>query len=543
MCTEGKMDGLRAETEQQQRAQPWSSRSARVGGGGGCVELKWIHSMGGEGISIPTVHVSGTSYEMGFQIGFATRAMIAERLSADPSLHKYLLPFAQTKQGRSIIDRFSMVNRERYPRYWDEMQGIADGSGVSFNLIMLMNFKKEILPSAVKSQEDSATLGSQAHEGGVTSASRSRPEAATPALREAAPPPSLGIQESTDRFHASPHGVGRRPNDVKDTKPRQLTGFEPATSGADGGDRGGAHVEDGGKDRGTGTHQTSPVVTGKCVDQSPASSGIAFGTAIELGMADYRNVGGSNCDDDCSDVLICTQSMALIAHNEDGDAGTKNHTFLLMATTNSGLAFLAYAHAGELPTSAFGVNNRRIAFTMDAVFPADVDLDGIGRNFVSRDLLEAVDLCDAIKRVTIGNLSAGHNYNIADLNRRKIVTVETASKGRFSLKEIDGPDAYFHANSYLRLSIEQTVSPSTKAREARFAALPLPRSVDDILRLLADDEDKSYPIYMQGPTHYTLCTALIDLDRHLLTIYVGKPTIGQKLLEISISEDLLTPFL
>lgn len=59
-----------------------------------------------------------------------------------------------------------------------------------------------------------------------------------------------------------------------------------------------------------------------------------------------------------------------------------------------------------------------------------------------------------VQRVQVRNLVGGHNYNIMDVINRRIVTVETASKGRFSVLEI-GQNPYFHANLYRRLHLEQ----------------------------------------------------------------------------------------
>ena len=42
---------------------------------------------------------------------------------------------------------------------------------------------------------------------------------------------------------------------------------------------------------------------------------------------------------------------------------------------------------GELSTTAFGFNNKGVAFTMDAVTPKSILNPGIGRNFVSRAML------------------------------------------------------------------------------------------------------------------------------------------------------------
>ena len=76
----------------------------------------------------------------------------------------------------------------------------------------------------------------------------------------------------------------------------------------------------------------------------------------------------------------------------------------------------------------------------------------VGMNSFSHFIVSICFWC--AQRVRVPNLGGGHNYNIMDVKNRRIVTVETASKGRFSVLEI-GPDPYFHANLYRRLELEQ----------------------------------------------------------------------------------------
>jgi hypothetical protein len=79
-------------------------------------------------------------------------------------------------------------------------------------------------------------------------------------------------------------------------------------------------------------------------------------------------------------------------------------------------------------------------------------------NFVSRDLLEARDLDDAMHRVCSPDVSVGHCYNLMDVRTRRIVTVETASRNRFAVHEAGPSPSFgksFHANLYWHLQVEQ----------------------------------------------------------------------------------------
>lgn len=60
------------------------------------------------------------------------------------------------------------------------------------------------------------------------------------------------------------------------------------------------------------------------------------------------------------------------------------------------LSWLAFVYAGELASSGFAINSAGIGFTLNAVFPAAPVMPGISRNFVSRQLLEARSVAEAL---------------------------------------------------------------------------------------------------------------------------------------------------
>lgn len=235
-------------------------------------------------------------------------------------------------------------------------------------------------------------------------------------------------------------------------------------------------------------------------------------------------------DDDCSDVLLVSESAAFAAHNEDASPALLGHTYVVKATSPDGASsFTAYTYAGELPTCAFGFNTNRVAFTLDSVPPAigEVAAGAIALNFVSRDLLEATDLDDAMRRVCSPGVSVGHCYNLMDVRARRIVTVETASRNRFAVHEA-GPAPSFHANMYRYLQVEQVQDENSMARERRAAQCAM-GSKEEALSVLGDATDEKYPIFMTGPTLYTLCTVLVDLDQETMTICKGNPKNGDSI--------------
>ncbi|KAL3844524.1 hypothetical protein ACJIZ3_001927 [Penstemon smallii] len=229
-------------------------------------------------------------------------------------------------------------------------------------------------------------------------------------------------------------------------------------------------------------------------------------------------------NDDCSDILVVSDSMAIAAHNEDANVALVGHTYLIKGILANGICFTAYTYAGELPSCAFGFNSHGLAFTLNSVPPSEHEIaaGAIGRNFISRDLLEAQNIDDALARIQSSEISIGHSYNLIDLKTRRILNVETASRNRYSVHEI-GAVPFFHANMYIHLKVDQAKDDNSISRQKRAALLPK-GSKNDFLSLLGDENKAAkYPIYMTGPLLYTLCTAVIDLDEKTLSIIEGNP--------------------
>ena len=86
-------------------------------------------------------------------------------------------------------------------------------------------------------------------------------------------------------------------------------------------------------------------------------------------------------------------------------------------------AFFAYTYLGALPSGAFA-SNGHIAFTLNSVFPAHALLGGIGRAFVSRKLLEATTMDEALAIATQPGQATGHNFQLLEFSTGKMVNVE-----------------------------------------------------------------------------------------------------------------------
>ena len=70
------------------------------------------------------------SYLMGFLVGQKFSKQIKNRVATDLILQQQLLPFARTPGSQPLITALSENNSKKFPDYWDELLGTADGSGV-----------------------------------------------------------------------------------------------------------------------------------------------------------------------------------------------------------------------------------------------------------------------------------------------------------------------------------------------------------------------------------------------------------------------------
>jgi len=88
---------------------------------------------------LATIEVSGTHYEVGLQLG---------RFAAD-LVHSYTLPsdvWRKVMEYRddSRVEVMRRMVKERFPTYWEEIRGMADGVGVPFDDMVLWHFRGDV---------------------------------------------------------------------------------------------------------------------------------------------------------------------------------------------------------------------------------------------------------------------------------------------------------------------------------------------------------------------------------------------------------------
>ena len=92
---------------------------------------------------IARYHVQGSHYTCAHTLGVLTQEAIRHRIKDDFGNLSKLFAFAQTEYGLRLHEDFIKTIRLFYPWYWDEICGLADGSGIPLVQILVLNFLNE----------------------------------------------------------------------------------------------------------------------------------------------------------------------------------------------------------------------------------------------------------------------------------------------------------------------------------------------------------------------------------------------------------------
>lgn len=101
--------------------------------------------------TIPMIQVFGSHYQMGCQIGEACREQIRHSIyNAQVLLDQAYEHLQLTWEGAQMQSRkYFPFAEERYPQYVEELKGIADGSGMSFDDVAVVNGMEAVTMDAL----------------------------------------------------------------------------------------------------------------------------------------------------------------------------------------------------------------------------------------------------------------------------------------------------------------------------------------------------------------------------------------------------------
>lgn len=156
---------------------------------------------------------------------------------------------------------------------------------------------------------------------------------------------------------------------------------------------------------------------------------------------------------------VTASGDVLVGHNEDWLPEDRELQYVVHAQPNDEPAFVSHTYGALLPN--IGFNEAGVAQACDTVYPRDVRL-GLPRVFVSRAVLAAGSVPEAIKRTVHPRRAAGYNHLLAD-RHGEIYNVEVSATAFAALYAEDGIAA--HSNCYMSPRMQALeVEPDTLIR-------------------------------------------------------------------------------
>lgn len=222
----------------------------------------------------------------------------------------------------------------------------------------------------------------------------------------------------------------------------------------------------------------------------------------------------------------------LVAHNEDWLPDDEPDVYLVHASPRDEPPFLAMTYGALLPN--IGFNAAGIAQCCDSVYPNDTRI-GTPRVIVSRAVLGARSMLDAVRLVLVPQRAAGYNHLLVH-ESGELMSVEVSAR-RFGI--LYGEDGYLvHTNHYLDRKMQEIEDEpdelvSTRLRYFRASRLlkkSKSHSIKSLQAILSDHQN--YPDAIcnhaeeeENPLdrEKTINSLVIDLNARAMHIAWGNP--------------------
>ncbi len=242
----------------------------------------------------------------------------------------------------------------------------------------------------------------------------------------------------------------------------------------------------------------------------------------------------------CTSLSVNEQNTAnqhvLVAHNEDWLPDDESDVYIVLARPDDDPAFLAVSYGVLLPN--IGVNDAGIAQCCDTVYPNDTRI-GIPRVIVSRAVLGAKTIGEAIRRTLVPLRAAGYNHLLAH-ESGEMFCVEVSAR---SFDILYGEDGYLvHTNNYLSpkmQAIEDNSDELIHTRVRYFRALHLlketkkhtTKTLENILKDHVNYPDSicNHSIFDIDPMdrEKTIVSLIMDLSARKMEVAWGNPCVNK----------------
>ncbi len=221
----------------------------------------------------------------------------------------------------------------------------------------------------------------------------------------------------------------------------------------------------------------------------------------------------------CTSFSAIAPGATIVAHNEQWLAGDADNVAIVVEVPEDGPAVVSPTVACCL--TAVGWSSAGIALGIDSL-SARGDGVGVPRVLVSRHVLGARDLHDAVARATMPGRAGGYAYVLARRGGEALV-LETSSRAAWTL---DGPGG--HTNHYLAGKGDEP-SEGSVARYERLAELLRerpPQTPEDAMAILRDHASSPQSIceHGDGPTDSTVLFSFVcELEQRRMWVAAGNP--------------------
>jgi isopenicillin-N N-acyltransferase like protein len=237
----------------------------------------------------------------------------------------------------------------------------------------------------------------------------------------------------------------------------------------------------------------------------------------------------------CSTLCLAEGKRLLIAHNEDGHRAYSDLMFLVKISQPGKPTFLCLTYPGILCGNGPAMNSAGLVVTTNFISGLAVR-PGVPRYFVSRALLNADNLKQAVEIVTHPERAFSFHFNIGSKNEQKILSVETSVE-QSKTYEVRG--LYLHTNHLLLERMQATaqdksyVETSSMSRYQVLSKLVKEQNCHlkdltgkDLTKMLAAHENSPYSP-CRHPTAdvagATLASTVFDVSEGSLRLYQGNP--------------------
>ncbi|XP_041347090.1 uncharacterized protein LOC121366908 [Gigantopelta aegis] len=95
--------------------------------------------------SFPMLYVRGSNYDVGFSIGGTFSNRIKMYINESKGMNETMIPFYNSPTGRAVFDLTLRKTEDNFPQYVDEIKGTAQGVGLPFERLFLLNMERDIV--------------------------------------------------------------------------------------------------------------------------------------------------------------------------------------------------------------------------------------------------------------------------------------------------------------------------------------------------------------------------------------------------------------